>query len=173
MVPAPDHDAEANDAKLSHAALLAKSQFAPVYETLVNCVFKKSKANLESRLRKFCQSNLHSKIFLVSLFVGLNATDKIFIEKSRILSLAILPLMFPDVAYRRTVEHKIIAHAQTGQIKTLISHENKHFYQFVKRVFLGEESHNMEHHFEKYFSLSGFLRDILNEIIKLQGAESD
>lgn len=31
----------------------------------------------------------------------------------------------------------------------------------------------MEHHFEKYFSLSGFLRDILNEIIKLQGTESD
>lgn len=28
----------------------------------------------------------------------------------------------------------------------------------------------MEHHFEKYFSLSGFLRDILNEIIKLQGS---
>ena len=31
----------------------------------------------------------------------------------------------------------------------------------------------MEHHFEKYFSLSGFLRDILNEIIKLQGTDSD
>ena len=28
----------------------------------------------------------------------------------------------------------------------------------------------MEHHFEKYFALSGFLRDILNELIKLQGA---
>jgi hypothetical protein len=26
----------------------------------------------------------------------------------------------------------------------------------------------MQHHFEKYFSLSGFLRDILNEMIKLQ-----
>ena len=31
----------------------------------------------------------------------------------------------------------------------------------------------MEHHFEKYFSLSGFLRDIVNEIIKLQAAESE
>ena len=31
----------------------------------------------------------------------------------------------------------------------------------------------MEYHFEKYFSLSGFLRDILNEIIKLQSGESD
>ena len=70
--------------------------------------------NLESKLRKFQQGNLHSKLFLVSLFVGLNSTDKIFIEKSRILSLAILPLMFPDVAYRKIVEDKIIAHAQTS-----------------------------------------------------------
>lgn len=31
----------------------------------------------------------------------------------------------------------------------------------------------MEHHFEKYFSLSGFLRDILNEIIKLQATDND
>ena len=29
----------------------------------------------------------------------------------------------------------------------------------------------MEHHFERYFSLSGFMRDILNEIIKLQSAD--
>ena len=36
---------------------------------------------------------------------------------------------------------------------------------------MGEEKFNMEHHFEKYFSLSGFLRDILNEIIKLQSDE--
>lgn len=96
-----------------------------------------------------------------------------FIEKARILSLSILPLMFPDLVYRKIVEDKIIAHAMTSQIKQLISHENKHFYQFIKRVFMGEERFNMEHHFEKYFSLSGFLRDILNEIIKLQAAESD
>lgn len=36
---------------------------------------------------------------------------------------------------------------------------------------MGEEEFNMNHHFEKYFSLSGFLRDILNEIIKLQSEE--
>lgn len=29
----------------------------------------------------------------------------------------------------------------------------------------------MENHFEKYFSLSGFLRDLLNEVIKLQASE--
>lgn len=160
--------APAVEVKITQAAQLAKSPFVPVYQTLVNCIFKQSKANLESKLRKFCQSNLHSKIFLVSLFVGLNSTDKINIEKSRILSLAILPEMFPDPAYRKIVEDKIIAHAQTGQIKLLISHENKHFYQFIKRIFMGEEAFNMEHHFEKYFSLSGFLRDLLNEIIKLQ-----
>ena len=56
-------------------------------------------------------------MFLVSLFVSLNSTDKLFIEKARILSLAILPLMFPDLAYRKIVEDKIIAHAQTSHIK--------------------------------------------------------
>jgi hypothetical protein len=40
-------------------------------------------------------------------------------------------------------------------------------------VFKAEETHNMENHFEKYFSLSGFLRDLLNEIIKLQANASD
>ena len=64
----------------------------------------------------------------MSLFVGLNSNDKIFIEKSRILSLAILPLMFPDLKYRRIVEDKIIDRARAGQIKKLISHENRHFY---------------------------------------------
>ena len=72
------------EVKTTKAAQLAKSPFVPVYETLVNCIFKQSKANLESKLRKFCQSNLHSKIFLVSLFVGLNSTDKINIEKSTV-----------------------------------------------------------------------------------------
>ena len=56
-------------------------------------------------------------MFLVSLFVSLNSTDNLFIEKARILSLAILPLMFPDLAYRKIVEDKIIAHAQTSHIK--------------------------------------------------------
>ena len=96
-----------------------------------------------------------------------------FIEKARILSLAILPLMFTDLAYRKIVEDKIISNARMNQIKTLIGHESKQFYQFIKRVFLGEEKYNLENHFEKYYSLSGFLRDILNEIIKLQATESD
>lgn len=37
-------------------------------------------------------------------------------------------------------------------------------------MFKSEEQFNMENHFEKYFSLSGFLRDLLNEIIKLQAS---
>ena len=87
--------------------------------------------------------------------------------------MAILPIMFPDPAYRKIVESKIIAHSQTNKIKALISHDNKHFFQFIKRIFIGEENFNMEYHFEKYFSLSGFLRDILNEIIKIQSVETD
>ena len=168
-----DGENEPVDCKPSQAAKLAKSAFAAVYSTLANSVFRQSKANLESRLRKFCSNNLHSKIFLVSLFVGLNSTDKMFIEKARILSLAILPLMFTDLAYRKIVEDKIISNARMNQIKTLIGHESKEFYKFIKRVFLGEEKYNLENHFEKYYSLSGFLRDILNEIIKLQASESD
>jgi hypothetical protein len=35
-------------------------------------------------------------------------------------------------------------------------------------VFKDEEAYNMKHHFEKYFSISGLLRNVLNEIIKLQ-----
>jgi hypothetical protein len=105
--------------------------------------------------------------------MGLNSTDKAVIEKARVLSLTVLPLMFPDLKYRKIVEDKIISHADNGTLRSnLINHESRTFYQFIKRQFMYEEKFNLEHHFERYFSLSGFLRDILNEIIKLQGTES-
>ena len=50
----------------------------------------------------------------------------------------------------------------------LIHFEEKKFYQFIKRVFKAEEKLNLERHFERYYSISGFVRDLLNEIIKLQ-----
>ena len=43
-----------SETKLTQAAQLAKSPFVPVYQVLVNCIFKQSKANLETKLRKFC-----------------------------------------------------------------------------------------------------------------------
>ena len=33
-----------------------------------------------------------------------------------------------------------------------------------------EDVHNLHNHFEKYFAISGFARNLLNEIIKLQSA---
>jgi len=62
---------------------------------------------------------MHGKFFLMSLLISLNTIDKDFIEKSKILSLSLLPLMFSDSAvggsdeneekmnYRRIVEEKI------------------------------------------------------------------
>jgi hypothetical protein len=31
-----------------------------------------------------------------------------------------------------------------------------------------EDTYNLNNHFEKYFSVNGFIRNLLNEIIKLQ-----
>ena len=53
-------------------------------------------------------------------------------------------------------------------IQDLVRFDNKNFYRYIKQVFKDEESYNMRNHFEKYFSISGLLRNILNEIIKLQ-----
>ena len=83
-----------------------------MYKTLVNSLFKQSsKILLEKKVEKFCKYNLHSKLFVVSLFIGLNTTDKKFLEKSRVLCLSLLPLMFQSVDYRKTVEEKLIAHS--------------------------------------------------------------
>ena len=38
-------------------------------------------------------------------------------------------------------------------------------------MFRLEESFNQQNHFERYFSLSGFIRDVLNEIIKISNSE--
>ena len=43
--------------------------------------------------------------------MALNSTDKVLIEKSKILSICVLPLMFTDLDYRREVEENIIKFA--------------------------------------------------------------
>lgn len=145
--------------------LVEKKSFDAIYTQVCNSIFPtSSKLNLQTRLKKLSGYNLHAKIFLVSLFVSLNAVDHSFVEKARVLALSILPLMFGEKKYREEVEQKI---CDIPNIKLLINFENKQFYQFIKRVFREEETFNMQHHFEKFFSLSGFLRDLLNEIIKL------
>lgn len=72
--------------------------------------------------------------------------------------------MFDDEKFREKVETSIIEHPNVDE---LVAHDNKLFIRFVKQVFKDEETYNMQNHFEKYFSISGFLRNLLNEIIKL------
>ena len=96
--------------------------------------------------------------------MSLNAVDKKVIERSKVLCLSVLPLMFEDEKFREMVESSISEHED---LNSLIAYNNKNFYRFIKTVFKDEENFNMNNHFEKYFSVSGLLRDTLNEIIKL------
>ena len=98
--------------------------------------------------------------------MSLNSMEKKVIERSKILCLSVLPLMFEDEKFRELVESQIAEHED---IRNLIAFDNKDFYRFVKQVFKDEEAYNMRNHFEKYFSMSGLLRNVLNEVIKLQG----
>lgn len=73
--------------------------------------------------------------------------------------------MFEDEKFREIVESAIAEHSD---IRNLIAYDNKEFFRFIKQVFKDEETFNMKNHFEKYFAISGLLRNTLNEIIKLQ-----
>ena len=72
--------------------------------------------------------------------------------------------MFEDEKFREVVECSIAEHPD---IRNLIAFDNKEFFRFIKQVFKDEETFNMKNHFEKYFAISGLLRNTLNEIIKL------
>ena len=98
--------------------------------------------------------------------MALTSLNKRVIERSKILCLAVLPLMFEDEKFREIVESMIV---EREDLASLVGYDNKNFYRLIKQVFRDEEQYNMKHHFEKYFSISGLLRNLLNEIIKLQG----
>ena len=76
--------------------------------------------------------------------------------------------MFDDERFRETIESMI---CEMEDIEDIVKYDNKNFYRLIKQVFKDEETYNMRNHFEKYFSISGLLRNILNEIIKLQGLQ--
>ena len=97
--------------------------------------------------------------------MSLNSLDKKVIERSKVLCLSVLPLMFEDEKFRELVEYNLIQHED---LRGLVSFDNKNFFRYIKQVFKDEETYNMRNHFEKYFSISGLLRNTLNEIIKLQ-----
>jgi len=87
------------------------------------------------------------------------------IERSKLICLATLPLMFEDEDFREKVEENI---ANMPSLDQLIQFENKDFFRLIKAMIKEEETFNLHNHFERYFSLSGFVRNLLNEIIKLQ-----
>jgi hypothetical protein len=62
-----------------------------------------SKQLIGAKTDKFVKAGLVAKLFLVCLFITLNAVDKQMIEKARIVCLATLPLMFADKVYERQV----------------------------------------------------------------------
>jgi len=136
---------------------------------------------MEDKIRKFTGYGLHIKFFLLGLFISLNSVDRMQIESSRILCLAVLPLVMISASdlkvqpgdrpvsetFKDHVEKKLAARGPTG-IRELIDFDSKVFYRFVKEILKEQDDYNLKNHFEKYFSMSGFLRDLLNEIIKLQ-----
>ena len=86
------------------------------------------------------------------------------IERSRLICLATLPLMFDDEEYRELVEEKI---SNMPDLSQLIQYNNKDFFRLIKMMIKDEDTYNLQNHFEKYFAISGFVRNLLNEVIKL------
>jgi len=80
--------------------MLEVSTFDEIYNLI-------SKQLIGTRYDKFMKSGLQTKLFLVCLFITLNAVDKQFIEKARIICLAVLPSMFNDKTYEKNVQIEI------------------------------------------------------------------
>mmetsp|Transcript_9347 Transcript_9347/g.14145 ORF Transcript_9347/g.14145 Transcript_9347/m.14145 type:complete len:137 (+) Transcript_9347:6375-6785(+) len=87
------------------------------------------------------------------------------IERSRLVCLATLPLMFDDrEEFREQVEQMI----SKMDIEALINPGNKEFFRFIKKTIYEEEVFSFQNQFEEYFSINGFIRNLLNEVIKFQ-----
>ena len=52
-------------------------------------------------MKKFISLNLHAKFFLVGLFMSLNLTDPVLIEKSKLLTVSTLPMLFDLLPLRK------------------------------------------------------------------------
>lgn len=73
--------------------------------------------------------------------------------------------MFDDEEFREQVEEKV---ARMPDLTELVKYDNRDFYRLIKMMIKDEEQYNLTNHFERYFAISGFIRNLLNEIIKLQ-----
>lgn len=165
--------------------LLQENRFKQAYEKLTKACFNlkyeedaKSSSKrilIDTQVKKFVQYNIHCKYFLLTLSMSLNLRSNgepaqiSQIERSRLICLATLPLMFDDEEFREQVEEKI---SNMPDLSQLLQFDNKDFYRLIKMIIKDEDSYNLQNHFEKYFAISGFVRNLLNEIIKLQ-AQND
>lgn len=165
--------------------LLQENRFKQAYEKLTKACFnlkyeEDAKSNskrilIDTQVKKFVQYSIHCKYFLLTLSMSLNLRSNgepaqiSQIERSRLICLATLPLMFDDEEFREQVEEKI---SNMPDLSELIQFDNKDFYRLIKMMIKDEDTYNLQNHFEKYFAISGFVRNLLNEIIKLQ-AQND
>lgn len=53
------------------------------------------------------------------------------------------------------------------EFEALIDVNGKDFFRLIKMMVRDEDAYNLQNHFERYFSIQGFLRNLLNDIIKL------
>lgn len=89
---------------------------------------------------------MHSKFFLLSLSMvlclrGTGEPGQISqIERSRLICLATLPLMFDDEEFREQVEEKI---ANMPDLEQLIQADNKDFFRLIKVMIKDEEAHSL------------------------------
>lgn len=81
-----------------------------MYDQLTSSCLRSPKALIETKLTSFISYGLHSKFFLIGLFMSLNSMDQKVIQSSKIICLSVLPLMFEDEKFRETIESMICEH---------------------------------------------------------------
>lgn len=184
QIIAGDSDQE----KVKFLKFLQENRFKQAYEKLTNAAFnlryadpdkdaggssaqpKQKRILIDTQVKKFVQYSIHCKFFLLTLSMALNLRSTgdpaltSQIERSRLICLATLPLMFDNEEFREQVEEKI---ANMPDLSQLIQSDNKDFFRLIKMMIKDEDTYNLQNHFEKYFAVSGFVRNLLNEVIKL------
>ena len=63
---------------------------------------------IETKIKKFIKCNLERKFFITGLFMALNSNNKKTIERAKVLTVSVLPLMFENERFREQVEQKIL-----------------------------------------------------------------
>ena len=162
--------------------LLRDNQFMQLYKRLVGACFNLKYADekeatrmlLETQLKYFLQFKMQGKYFLLSLAMSVNLQPSenpevaCQVRRARLLCLASLPLMFAEDEELR--EHIEMTISERKDLDQLVNPGNPEFFRLIKQTIAAEESFARQNNFEKYFSLNGFLRNLMNEIIKLHAS---